>query len=273
MFSRPEDPEWSPDGGRIAFGAFDRRTSTRNARSDVWVVNADGTGLTRAFRAPAGAFDPETSSPSWSPDGTRIAASHYSRGIYVGAVGGPASFFAADGERPAWSPDGSRIVFDRFVQSREIFSMRPDGTDIARLTVNAVSSQAPDWQPVPGSAPPAGLVRLANGAVSIPAASVAPAGLVLTDVRMRPWPRRAGSPLALRLVLRDSRGYVVRGASVSVRSVPVKAIVRSIPGRTRLDGSASVWVDPRGKARRLVVVLSARVPGAAISKRFVVRPG
>ena len=50
LFSRPEDPEWSPDGRRIAFGAFDLRTSTRASRSDVWVVNADGTGLARAFR-------------------------------------------------------------------------------------------------------------------------------------------------------------------------------------------------------------------------------
>jgi TolB protein len=272
--SMPEDPEWSPDGRRIAFSSFDRRTATRNARSDVRVVNADGTGLARAFQPPAGAFDPETFSPSWSPDGSRLAASHFMDGIYVGPVGGPAVRILESGEHPARSPDGSRIVFDRFLSpSREVFSMRSDGTDLARLTVNTQSSVAPDWQRTPGTAPPAGLVRLSNGVVSIPAASVAPRGLVLTSMRTRPWPRRAGSPLDVHLVLRDSRGYAVRGVSVSVRSVPARAIVRSQPARTRADGSASVWLDPRGKARRLVIVLTVRVPGVATSKRLVVRPG
>ena len=147
--------------------------------------------------------------------------------------------------------------------------MRADGTDFVRLTVNVEGASTPDWQRRPGSAPPAGLTRLSSGALSIPATSVAPAKLVLRSVRVTPWPRRPGSPLNVRLVLRDSRGYVVRGATVSVHSSPVRRLARSLSTRTRVDGSAAVWVDPRGKSRNLVVFVTARVPGATVTGRYV----
>jgi TolB protein len=44
--------------GRIVFDNF----------SDVWSINANGTGLTRLTRSPEPDFD-----ATWSPDGTRIA--------------------------------------------------------------------------------------------------------------------------------------------------------------------------------------------------------
>lgn len=265
---------WSPDGRRIAFSAYSGEPKFRH---DVFVVNLDGTGLSRAFQAQPGGSDPETWSPSWSPTGEQLAADAFGwNGIYVGPVGGVPRRIEPAGLRPSWSPDGSRIVFARQAElsSRtEIYSMRTDGTDITRLTVNVDGASAPDWQRRPGSAPPPGLTRLSSGALSIPAASVAPAKLVLGSVRMTPWPRRPGSPLNVRLVLRDSRGYVVRGATVTVRSSPVRRLARSVPARTRPDGSAAVWIDPRGKARSLVVFVTARVPGSVATGRYVVRPG
>ena len=49
---------WSPDGRQLAFGSG-------YAPDEIWVVNADGTGLTRRIT--------NAKFPSWSPDGTRIA--------------------------------------------------------------------------------------------------------------------------------------------------------------------------------------------------------
>jgi TolB protein len=39
-------PVWSPDGTRIAFESF------REGKSEVYVVNADGSGLTRLTNGP-----------------------------------------------------------------------------------------------------------------------------------------------------------------------------------------------------------------------------
>lgn len=50
---------------------------------------------------------------------------------------------------PAWSPSAGHIVFSRF---GDLWSMRPDGTDLARLTCTgtptvAPADYAPDWSP------------------------------------------------------------------------------------------------------------------------------
>ncbi|HEX8722211.1 MAG TPA: S9 family peptidase [Pyrinomonadaceae bacterium] len=63
------DPQWSPDGTRIAFvsdrtgHAFDESRNT-----DVWVVSASGGALTKISD-----HEEEDSSPRWSPDGKWIA--------------------------------------------------------------------------------------------------------------------------------------------------------------------------------------------------------
>jgi len=64
------DPQWSPDGARIAFvsdrtgKAFDESRNT-----DVWVINADGTDNLTKISDHSEADE----SPRWSPDGQMIA--------------------------------------------------------------------------------------------------------------------------------------------------------------------------------------------------------
>ncbi|MCX7599241.1 MAG: hypothetical protein N2512_10320 [Armatimonadetes bacterium] len=62
-------PAWSPDGTQIAFH------SDRGGNYDIWVVNVDGTGLTRLTSA-----DENEGFPVWKPDGSRIA---FVRGMEV----------------------------------------------------------------------------------------------------------------------------------------------------------------------------------------------
>ena len=52
------DPQWSPDGRRLAFVRDD----------EIWVVEADGSRLTLVVGKPGGGR-----SPRWSPDGHRLA--------------------------------------------------------------------------------------------------------------------------------------------------------------------------------------------------------
>ncbi len=55
---------WSPDGGKIAFSA----RGSKAAKGEIFVMNADGSGIRQLTMHPA-----HDSAPVWSPDGKRIA--------------------------------------------------------------------------------------------------------------------------------------------------------------------------------------------------------
>jgi Tol biopolymer transport system component len=67
-------PSWSPDGKRLAFVSFvDHNGASCPASNcapngEIYVVNADGSGLRRLTRSRA-----DDEHPTWSPDGRRIA--------------------------------------------------------------------------------------------------------------------------------------------------------------------------------------------------------
>ena len=64
-------PRWSPDGGRLVFSS-NRDTDFGNQQ--IWVVNADGSGLAQLTHEAPG--NPSFL-PDWSPDGSRIVFSHF----------------------------------------------------------------------------------------------------------------------------------------------------------------------------------------------------
>jgi Tol biopolymer transport system component len=132
--------------GRIAF------VSNRAGNDEIYVMNADGTGLIRLTNNAAA-----DEAPAWSPDGAKIAFVSHRAGndeIYVVNANGSGGLVrltnnaAADGA-PAWSPDGTKIAFvsDRAGNS-EIYSMKPDGSGVTRLTNNAAADGAPAWSPL-----------------------------------------------------------------------------------------------------------------------------
>ncbi|PYS69866.1 MAG: hypothetical protein DMF69_15510, partial [Acidobacteria bacterium] len=106
-----DDLAWSPDGTKIAFS---RRLSS--SQYHLFVMNADGSGQTQL-----------TSSP----------------------VGDP---FFSSSTSPSWSPDSSKLVFSRFSSGqsiRKLFVINVNGTGFAALSDPTVSGSEtePAWQP------------------------------------------------------------------------------------------------------------------------------
>ena len=136
------DYRWSPDGSRIAFslGRFERG----QVRSDLWVMQADGSGKMKL------ASDAE--SPTWSPDGSRLAYVRDIGNIHIRILDsnggndhrltGP----ALNAIQPAWSPDGSRIAFVS-LGPNQIRVINQDGTGLLNLTNGVAQEDGPVWSP------------------------------------------------------------------------------------------------------------------------------
>jgi len=94
-------PAWSPDGSSIAF-ARGREVGIGGGTSDIYVMDADGS---RESRLTEGEFLAGDGSPTWSPDGTRIA---FVRGGAIYAMKANGSNQTRVAEGPAllvvWSP-------------------------------------------------------------------------------------------------------------------------------------------------------------------------
>jgi TolB protein len=148
---------FSPDGRWIVF------SSHRNGSADLYRVHPDGTGQERLTDDPS--FDDQAAP---SPDGRQL--------VFVSNRGGHANLWLLElatkevhqltkhdnGDfRPAWSPDGKWIVFssDRdsrkpksragfwTVHSIEIYLIRPDGSDLRRVTTAQTFAGSPTWSP------------------------------------------------------------------------------------------------------------------------------
>jgi len=149
------DPDWAPDGTKIAFTSHPPSDNPINPiHAEIYVINPDGTGLTRlTFN------NYEERAPAWSPDGSRIVFM-----ARVGTRGGNGfenCVINADGTNfvqltdnavfegtPTFSPDGQKIVFSRDVgagQGQEVFLMNADGTNQVQLTDTVGTNLFPNW--------------------------------------------------------------------------------------------------------------------------------
>lgn len=101
-------PSYSPDGRQIAF------VTESKGEQHIWIVGTDGSGLRQL-------------TSNMNPPAQRAKSGDF---------------------EPAWSPDGTRIAFAANVAgSIDIWVIRPDGTNLTRLTTDPARHEMPAWSP------------------------------------------------------------------------------------------------------------------------------
>ena len=141
-----EDPDWSPDGTKIAF------VSNRDLGVDqIYVMDADGTNQIRLTYGPRRKRDPD-----WSPDGGKIAFTviedwkddWFPHIAVMDANGNNRERFEDHARQPSWSPDGKKIAF---VSGRdggaEIYVIGADRQGLERVTHDFLGGNSLSFSP------------------------------------------------------------------------------------------------------------------------------
>jgi TolB protein len=164
LTSGPEvdyDLDWSPDGRRLLF--IRRLEQEGRDTLDLYVINADGTGLRQLTGSALAQEDLlREFDPAWSPDGRTIA--YASSGVTDGKRRHGIYLMNADGSgkrrldhlpsytqpiEPAWSPDGRRLAFAS--AAGVIYVINSDGSEQRRLSHRnddfPYNFYSPTWSP------------------------------------------------------------------------------------------------------------------------------
>jgi TolB protein len=134
-------PAASPGGSKVAF------ISSMDGWTDLYVCNADGSGLKRLTKSPQ-----DESSPCWSPDGKWICFAAKEKEhrtlCMVSPSGGALKTIPTGGmpspTEPDWSPDGKWIAFTAQYRSGfQICVVPADGG----AAISLVEGEDPSWAP------------------------------------------------------------------------------------------------------------------------------
>lgn len=134
--------------GRIVFAR-----NAGDGLDDLFSINGAGSGLRRLTNTPGHEAEPDV-----APSGRRVAFTS-GGGTYESSIG----IMTIEGARrrvldidlrggklsPAWSPDGKRILFVNLRRhaAAEVYSIRPDGTGLRRVTSSKADDVNPVWSP------------------------------------------------------------------------------------------------------------------------------
>ena len=142
-------PLWSPDGSRILY-TFQKVVTDNHARFNVYIINADGSGLHALTTG-----DTVDRNPVWSPDGSHIAFNSNlgdNRTDEVFTINPDASglsqLTSGGGLYPSYSPDGKYIVYARHTdasQPHQLYVMNADGSNQRQITVDDNDHSFPKW--------------------------------------------------------------------------------------------------------------------------------
>src|SRR5687767_8326855 len=155
-----DDPDWSPDGKKIAFTSHAvTDDQTNSATAEIYVIDANGKGKPKRLTNNT----EEERAPDWSPDGKLIA--YMCRKGDPARAGLPGTFeiciMNADGSGQkritnnrvpeltvSWSPAGKQLIFHRAVGGVgqfQLFTINADGTGEKQFTFPPGFNGFPSW--------------------------------------------------------------------------------------------------------------------------------
>lgn len=145
VYLRQDDEERNTNKRQIAFSG-----PGKDENPDIYLINVDGSDRTNLTNHEA--YD---SSPTWSPDGQKIAFVSDRDGnyeIYIMDLTDSSVSRLTEHEayeqRPVWSPNGKEILF---LSNRDgqfnLYVINVDDLDIARLTDHPANDWSPRWSP------------------------------------------------------------------------------------------------------------------------------
>jgi Tol biopolymer transport system component len=174
--------DFSPDGRRFVLDGRGRETLRD---FDIFVMNADGSGLRQLTSGPArdtqAAWSPDTrlvsfvrvtdeasppsiwivgadgngahriargGSAAWSPDGRRLAVGGFGLTVMRPDGSGARTIVSGETEVAAWSHDSRRILLTSYRNGNpEVYVVGADGRNLRRLTRQRRSDYAADFSP------------------------------------------------------------------------------------------------------------------------------
>jgi Tol biopolymer transport system component len=154
-------PQWSPSGDKIIFGIgaynaffngfhglFLKPEDRAEGGAQIAIVNPDGSGFREVTRGPN-----NNGFPSMAPDGKRFVYRSFGPegdGLRIMNLESHAITTLTKGydNFPLWSPRGDLIMFSRQADGDyEIYTVKPDGTGVKRLTFARGNDAHQAWSP------------------------------------------------------------------------------------------------------------------------------
>lgn len=146
---RESNPQWSPDGKRIAF------VSDRSGREEIWICDEQGGNLKRLTNS-----ETQKGAPVWAPDSKSLLYTASDRALHRYEIADNKDAVLTRGEvigfgstaisNPHWSPDGKWIAFTKSGRDLlpHVYVLPVAGGEARRITdAETYSDSSPLWTP------------------------------------------------------------------------------------------------------------------------------